>query len=394
MKVLFLMIAYPDVSESSNMYTDLVEEFVLNHHQVFVVAPCKPDEDTHLAREGITQVLRVKTLKLFNVNLMAKGLANLLLPFQFGRALQRFLNISDIDLIVVPTPPITFLGVVKAVKAKSKAKTYLILRDIFPQNAADLGLIKSRVLFNYFRSKEKLLYRASDYIGCMSPGNIEYVKTHNPEVEVEKLCLLPNWQRVLPIEENGQVKQKYGLGDKFVVIFGGNLGEPQQVENIAELAECYRDEEKVVFLVMGKGTRKQRLLELVAEKQLSNILIKDTVLRQDYQALVQTADVGLISLNKNFTIPNIPSKTLSYFNAKIPIFALLDANTDYGKMLTEIGAGLWCLAGQKEKYRPTLDTLYKNGDIRKKMGQNGYNYLLNHLTPELTYKKIIEQVSK
>jgi glycosyltransferase involved in cell wall biosynthesis len=144
--------------------------------------------------------------------------------------------------------------------------------------------------------------------------------------------------------------------------------------------------------VVGAGALKKRLEKLVADNSLTNVLIKDQLPRSDYQELVHNSDVGLISLNEKFTIPNIPSKTLSYFNAKVPILAAIDANTDYGKMLEESAAGLWSVTGDTEKYKHNFDTLYNNPELRTKMGEDGYAYLIKHLTPDKTYKRIIDEV--
>ena len=98
------------------------------------------------------------------------------------------------DLITYSTPPITLTNVVKYLKKKNpKAVSYLQLKDIFPQNAVDIGMFGEKSVFNwYFRRKEKALYKASDFIGCMSPANVEYVLEHNPEVAPEKVEIAPN----------------------------------------------------------------------------------------------------------------------------------------------------------------------------------------------------------
>ena len=297
---------------------------------------------------------------------------------------KKYFSKHRFDLVVTPTPPITFVDIVAWLKKKYPLQSYLILRDIFPQNARDLEMMKNALLFSYFRRQEKKLYRYSDYIGCMSQGNIDYVIKHNPEVNPKKLSLLPNWQKVYPLaEKNEKVKAKYGLAGKYIAIFGGNIGEPQKIENIVALANEYRNNNSIVFLIIGSGTRKKYLEQLVIDYGLNNIIIKDQLPRADYQELVCNADVGLISLNEKFTIPNIPSKTLSYFNAKVPILAAIDANTDYGKILELSGSGLWSVTGDIKKYKDNFDRLYNEPVLRTQMGENGYAYLVRHLTPEM-----------
>ena len=93
-------------------------------------------------------------------------------------------------MILYSTPPITFCGVVEYFQKRDNAKTYLMLKDIFPQNAVDLGMMKTTgakgLIYKYFRKQEKKLYAISDRIGCMSQANVEYVLKDNPEVSKEK----------------------------------------------------------------------------------------------------------------------------------------------------------------------------------------------------------------
>ncbi|MCO5240640.1 MAG: glycosyltransferase family 4 protein [Chitinophagaceae bacterium] len=394
MRVLFLLLYFPEPGESSNLYADLVEEFVLNGHEVTVVSSAKENQPTSLQKEKSVKVLRVKTQKIFNVHPILKGMATIRIPYQFKKAIQKHLSSNAFDLVLTPTPPITFVDVVAWLKKKYSLKSYLILRDIFPQNARDLGMIRSSILFNYFRKKERKLYRYSDYIGCMSQGNIDYVIKHNPKVKLQKLSLLPNWQKPEQLSEKDEaIKDQYGIAGKYVAIFGGNIGEPQKIDNIIDLARTYQQNNHIIFLVLGSGTKRSYLEQMKAHYALANLIIKDTIPRQDYQKLICSADVGLISLSEKFTIPNIPSKTLSYFNAKLPILAAIDANTDYGKLLEESGSGLWSISGDMEKYTQNFNTLYNDSSLRKQMGENGYAYLMNYLTPKKTYNNIINTIN-
>lgn len=394
MNIIFLMLSMPDLSKNSNMYSELVMEFAKEGHRVFPVAPAVGEQATGIYSENNINVLRVKTLKLLNVNPIKKGIANVLLPYQFKAAIKKYYKDVNFDLIVTPTPPITFVSVTKWLKGCCKAKSYLILRDIFPQNAVDLGLMKKwNPVYWMFRMKEKQLYRMSDSIGCMSQGNIDYILKHNRGINEKKLHILENFQKMsLVLKPNLTIKKKYCIENKFVVIFGGNMGIPQELDNVIALAKKCEEYDDVVFLLIGSGTEKSRLKRIVKMNEVKNIIIKNSIPHDDYQQLVSQCDIGLISLNRKFTIPNIPSKTLSYYNLAIPILASIDENTDYGKELDRSGAGLWSLAGDLESYKKNFDTMYNNKELRKEMGQNGRNYFEQHSTLNLAYNIIINNV--
>lgn len=395
MKVLFLMFAFPDMNKSFNMFTTIVQQFHENGHEVFVLAPDIKNEKTFISKEAGIDILRVKTLPIKNVPNVLKGFANLLLPFQYNTALNKFFPKINFDLIISPTPPITLVDVTKKLKSKYKSKFYLILRDIFPQNAVDLGFMKKNgFLYNYFRKKEILLYKLADYIGCMSEGNIKYIKQHNEYLEVNKLHVLSNYQILYDIEKkpNFELRKKYKLENKFVVVFGGNMGKAQQLENVFELAKSCQEYKDVVFLLLGEGVHMNKLEKEISKFGIKNIKIEKTIPKQEYQDLIRICDIGLISLNKNFTIPNIPSKALDYLNVGIPILASIDAATDFSEILENANAGFWSLAEDHQSLFNNFNKLYNNNLLRKEFGKNGRTYFVNNLIPSIAYSTILKQI--
>lgn len=397
-KVIFLALGYPDVKKSTILYTDLMQEFAQQGHEVLVVAPAIKQGDYGCRVEGNVKVLRVRTLPLFKVGPIKKGIANILLPFQYKKAIKEYSNQFDYDLIIMPTPPITLVKVASWIKRKSQGKIYLILRDIFPQNAIDLGMMKENgFLHRFFRKQEHLLYKVSDTIGCMSEANVSYVQKHNPEVSLEKLHLLPNWEKVPELSseiEGKEIIEKYGLKNKFVVIFGGNLGRPQKLENIVELAKNCTEYKNILFLILGGGTEERKLQELILKFNLGNMQLINRLPKKEYIQVLAAADVGLISLSEDFTIPNFPSKVLTYFGLKKPVLASLDLSTDFGQMLEKTKSGLWSEAGNTADFKKNLEYLYNNQSARELMGKNGYEYMKSHLTPNIAYKTIIEKINR
>jgi glycosyltransferase involved in cell wall biosynthesis len=391
MKVLFLLIAYPDVAVNTNMYTSLSDEFRKNGHEVFVAAPGK--KETAVNNEGGITVLRVKTFQLFNVPKIYKGIANILLPYQYKKAIVRYFKNIRFDLVITATPPITFIETAGYLKGRNKSKIYLILRDIFPQNAKDLGLIKNPLIFFYFRRKEKKLYHLADSIGCMSPRNVEYIHKHNPELSLIKLHLLPNWTKIN--DNSGDFKNnnpKYDFKDKFVAVFGGNFGVPQKIEFLIEVAEKLKDRKDILFYLVGEGTEMMKIKKLVSDKQLQNVILKEQIPREEYLELLSECHVGLVNLSDKFTIPNIPSRTLSYWSLRLPVLAAIDQNTDFGELLDNCQGGLWSITGNTEAYINNMLTLYNNQDLRKSMGENGYNYVKKELNPEKTYRTLLSNI--
>jgi len=393
--VIFLMISFPDIRENANLYSDLAEEFRKNRHNIYVATLLekKYSQKTYLERVKELNILRVRAGDWFNTNsVIKKGLTTITIANYFKRAVQKYFSNIKFDLVIYPTPPITFAPLAKYIKKRDNCKSYLILRDIFPQNVRDLGLLNNRLLFNYFRKKEKQLYDISDYIGCMSDGNIKYVLEHN-NIDENKLEVLYNWGKINYDDKLSDVnyEEKYGLKDKFVAVFGGNIGLPQELEFLLELAKEYKERDNVVFLIIGKGAQKQKIVDIVRNEKLSNVIIKDFLPRDEYDNLMKQCDIGLVNLNRKFTIPNIPSKTIAYFKAGIPILASTDKNTDYKDLLVKkTKAGLWSEVGDLKTYKSNFDKLFNDKKSREELGKNGRNFFEKNLSVEKAYKIIIK----
>jgi hypothetical protein len=177
------------------IYTDLIRAIADKGHNVYVVAPRQRRSGlpTAVSTYGNIHVLKVMTGNITKVGLVEKGLTTLKIESNYEDAIKEHFNDVKFDLIVYSTPPITFERVVRHLKKKHNAKTYLILKDIFPQNAVDIGLMRNKgLMWRYFRRRERTLYQLSDIIGCMSPANMNYVLKHNPDISKDKVEIFPN----------------------------------------------------------------------------------------------------------------------------------------------------------------------------------------------------------
>ncbi|ADQ79106.1 glycosyl transferase group 1 [Paludibacter propionicigenes WB4] len=395
MNVLFLTIALPDLNNSSNMYGDLIQEYIKQGHKVYTVAPTAK-EKTHISVENKVEVLRVKTLTLFGVGNVKKGIAYQMLIPQYLLAIKKYFSNIHVDLIICHTPPLEFALIMQVLKKKFKCSFYLLLRDYIWQDAVGLGIIKEKgIICRYYRYLEKKMYQLADGIGCMSQGNIEFVKYYYPDLNAAKLHILDNFQSPqVKVEKDDDLRTKYELKGKFVSVYGGNMGVSQKMENILALAQACMEYNDVIFLLIGNGTSFKKLKIRAQQIQLTNIKFYDFIPRDEYQKLMAQCNLGLISLNENLKIPNIPSKTISYFNMSIPILASIDYVTDYGELLESTNSGLWSYGGDLKTLKANFDKLYHSQDLRDEMGENGYHYYCKNMTAEYAYHKIMDFLNK
>lgn len=388
---------------ASGIYTDLARKFRDEGHKIYVIVPLerRTGRKTVLFKEDGINFLGVKTLNVVKTNMIEKGLGQVILEGQFKAALKKYLSDVKFDLIMYSTPPITFTEVIRyAKKQNPKALSYLMLKDIFPQNAVDLGMLQKNglkgFLYKLFRNKEKKFYAVSDVIGCMSPANVKYVLEHNPEVKAENVEICPNsYNNVVHTEfsDNQKVKirRKYNLPtDCPIFIYGGNLGKPQGIPFLIDCLRANKDREDCHFLVVGNGTEYVKLEQFVNEENPQSVSLFSRLPKEDYDALAEACDVGLIFLDYRFTIPNYPSRLLPYIMNKKPILACTDPNCDMGSIANENGYGMWVPSNNVKAFTASVDKMLVS-DL-KQMGENGYQFYLNNYTVQHTYDVIMKHL--
>ena len=319
MNVIFLTVSRIRDIKTRGIYTDLMRKFRDEGHQVYIVSPVERQFGLPTELKGMdgVHILNVKTLNVQKTNVVEKGIGTLLLETQYKKAIKKYLGHISFDLILYSTPPITLNNVVGYLKDKNpQAITYLLLKDIFPQNAVDLGMFSKKSLFyKMFRRKEVQLYKKSDYIGCMSPANVDFVLKHNPFIPKEKVELAPNSIELIVKEETFDYKAirlKYKLPlEKPIFIYGGNLGKPQGIDFLIRCLDVNKDRTDCHFLIVGNGTEYGKLESWYKQAKPKSVSLYARLPKEDYDILVQSCDVGLIFLDHRFLIPNFPSRLLS-----------------------------------------------------------------------------------
>lgn len=391
MNILFIAPSFPKEEKGSNIYTDLAEEINKKHKITVIVAEEKQKiTKTELNEERKMPVLRVKIGNLYGVSFIEKGITFITMQRKIKKSIKKYFNDKNFDLILFMAPPVTLGSVVKYAMKKYNAKSYLMQKDIFPQNSLDLGILsKKNPMYYYFKHKEKNTYKVATKIGCMSQGNIDYLMEHNTYLNKEKLELFPNTITLKPISKNKtNIREKYNISkDKVLATYGGNFGKPQGVNFIKKVLDLYKNDERVVFFFSGRGTEKEDLFNYIKENGFKNVITQDYIPRNHYEELLKETNIGLIFLDYRFSIPNIPSRTLSYFEYGIPIMAATDKKTDYKDIIVkDAKAGIWCESNNAEDFKKQFDYLIENEDERIQMGKNGRRYLEDNWTTEKSIK--------
>ena len=398
MNILFLSISTLRHVSKSGISLDLIRELMKNGHRVYAVCAIerRENEETHISEEAGCTVLRVKIGNNKKANLIEKGITTLMLPKIYIAAIKKYFSDVKFDLVLYPTPPVTHEETAAFIKKRDGAKTYLLLKDIFPQNSVDIGMMRKSgvkgLIYRHFRRQEKKLYALSDRIGCMSQANVDYVIKHNPEVDPAKVEVCPNAIEVqdmsVTAETRAELREKYGVPqDKKVFVYGGNLGRPQGIPHLMKCLDNQKENPDAYFLIVGDGTEYKKLEAWFAENKPANAKLLKKLPKEDYDRLVAACDVGMIFLDHRFTIPNFPSRLLSYLQAKLPVLCCTDPNTDIGKVCQEGGFGWHCESNDPAAFGEQVSKALVS-DLPQ-MGETGFAYLNEHYTAQKAYEIIM-----
>lgn len=394
MNILFLTMNPFTSIEMHNIYSDLMKEFIRHGHRPYIVTPRekKSGEQTELLDYSDHSILKVQIGNTSGVSLIEKGISTVTLSGKFYRAVKRNLGHLKFDLILYSTPPITLATPIKRLKKLFGCRTYLMLKDIFPQNAVDLGMFSERGLIHrYFRAKEKALYRISDKIGCMSPANVDYLLKHNPEIPRKQVEICPNAIIPHPVQDRSAKKralrEKYGIPDEAIVyLYGGNLGKPQGIPFLVDCLKANMNRPDRYFIICGEGSEYGLLEDFINTCKPTNVKLLRFLPKEEYDLLATGCDVGLVFLDYRFTIPNFPSRILSYMENEMPILVCTDAVTDLGRIAQENGFGLRCCSNDVTQFTNCLDSL--NGSLIEAMGKESRAYLEDCYSAGIAYSTI------
>ncbi len=393
MNILFISIAWPSSGER-NLYTDLMEEFVRKGNNVWVVASSSSgiSSDSTVNTEKGINILRVESGKIRKTSHIKKALSLLMLNRRFIKEINRSLGNMEFNLIIGHTPPITLSRLYLKLKRKYNTPFYLLLKDIWPQGSVDLNVLRRYNLpWLWLRAHEKRIYKSADFIGCMSPRGKEYLLSKNSYLSSEKIEVCPNSIRpsLSWPEKSREIRKKYKIPeDTCVFIFSGNLGIGHGLSFLVEAIKHLEGYRKAFFIIGGSGTQFQFLQNSLGKYAPENALLYEWLPSEDFLKMLMTSDVGLVLLYK-YTVPQFPSRLLSYFDYSKPVLCAVNNNTDLGNIVERNGCGISVDHGNLEEFVKAVRYFSENTDVRISMGEKGREYLLQNYTVSNSYDIIM-----
>jgi glycosyltransferase involved in cell wall biosynthesis len=336
--------------------------------------------------DGI-RVIRVKTLPHHNVNYIVRGLSQLIMPLQFLLKLWRYKICAEAAVVYSPPLPLALVG---SWLSRSGVRSVLNIQDLFPQNAIDLGILRSNAQIKFFKALERYAYKTADIVTVHSEGNRKMLLEQQPEIS-SKLRLLHNWVDVEHHSAEHAVvdfKKKWGITQKHVAVFAGVMGPSQYLDLILTIAEQMQDQTDLLFLLVGDGKEKERLQQLAVAKGLTNVRFEGFISRDVYPDLLSACSIGLVCLSPQNQTPVVPGKILGHMAAGLPVAAFLHTASDAHQMIAEAQCGVSANSADiAECVRVMRDLLERESEFEQ-IGHAGKHYAIEHFSKEVCVSQL------
>lgn len=368
MRIALIVDCYPPSKKSAaKLMQDLACEFVNLGHTVRVITIDDAiAQSVEVTQDGRLSVCRVRTGKIKGAKKARRAINEMRLSQTVWRAAGPFLMANPCDLIVYYSPTIFFGVLVARLKKLWGAKTHLVLRDIFPDWALEVGQLRKGPIYYLFKHYEALNYRAADRVAVQSPANLSYLERRT-DIGA-KLEVLFNWTASdLPSAAPGSVRSKLGLDRKFVFFYGGNIGVAQDMDNILRLAAGLKTRDEIAILLVGEGSEYERIKEAIRTTGLMNVKLLPSVGQDEYLQMLQEFDAGLITLHPALKSANIPGKLLGYLQCAMPTVASVNSSNDLVQLLRDSGAGLVSINPDDATFLKNCLALADDVDLRAQM---------------------------
>lgn len=401
MNIFFISLDDFSSIQERGTYSDVLREFIRQGHYVCAISPtASVDNSGNIHESELCDIIKPLIVNSQKTGFVKKGISIAILPIKIKRCIvsSGILCKKQFDLILYATPPVTIAPIIEYLKKKNRnAKSFLLLKDMWPQVAIDVGMLQDTgirgILAQVLRKYEKRIYNVSDIIGCMSPANVDYVVKHH-SIQKEKVILSPNsMEPFTPIDNNSSMRQKLGIeNNKVVFLYGGNIGKMQGIPFLCECLKVADDYDNLRIIVCGNGTEYGKLNAYIKEHEIKNTILINGLPREDFESLTSECDYGLVFLDYRATTPNFPSRILPYMNNSKPIIACTDRVTDIGSIIEENHFGWWVPSNDTIRFRSVIERAISNQEYND-MCERSYQFLLNHYTAEKTVEIITKAIS-
>jgi len=404
LKAVFICQYYPpEQAPIGVMLKELAEDMVKNGHRATVVTgfPNHPSGKLFPGFKrkpfGITWQGGVRIIRCWLWLSSSKTTFSRLLNFiSFGiTSFLAVLLFEKPDLIMAVSPPLSNGIVAMMLKGLKRCRYIFNVQDIYPDAAMNVGVIKHRGVIGLFKKLEMAIYRKARKVTVISEGFKENLILKG--LDPEKIDIIYNWidsAEIVPKPKDNAFALEQGLTGKFVVLYSGTIGVISGAEIMLECAQSLNLYSDILFLMVGEGVVKDRIKTAAGQKDLKNIMLLPFQPREILSEVLSSADLAVLTLQKNRGQSSVPSKLLGYLAAARPVAASLDADSDTARFINRARCGICVPAEDAAGLTAAILSLYNDPARRASLGQNGREFLLQYCDRESAtaqYQKLMEE---
>lgn len=395
MRIALIADTFPPVRSSGSVQLrDLSREFVRQGHSLCALIPApNQSESWRLEEFDGVQVLRLRAPQTKNIGYLRRTIAEFVMPFAMMLNLRKSpLAMERWDGLVWYSPSIFHGPLVSTLKKLSVCKSYLIIRDIFPEWAIDMGLMGRGFSYHLFSAIARYQYSVADVIGVQALGNKRYFNRWL-EQPGRQLEVLPNWLGK-PAQVHCSIRiNETALKGRRVFVYAGNMGVAQGIDIFLDLAEKMLMRPDVGFLFVGRGSESVRLKVAAQLRQLSNVVFFDEIDADEIPDLYAQCDIGLIALDPRHKSHNIPGKFLTYMQGGLPVLANLNRGNDLVQIIRDDRVGQVCESNAVDELLLLAEKLLDQIDTDSDLAARSIALFVREFSVENTVHQIIDAIS-
>lgn len=388
MKLLIVSDSYlPKKNSAAIQIHDLCIEFHRQGHEVTLVTTMEQGEASERFVEGI-RIISVFWRSRDDDSFLRKFISQLFLPYKMYLATKKHCDLKGIGGIVWYSPSIFLWPFIFFLRVSRKVKSYLILRDIFPEWAFETGVIKSKVIFLVLRWYASFQYKIADSIGIQALGNITYlpVRFHR------KVHVLENWLNDLKVSSPTYTFEDKTLSDKKVLLYAGNVGVAQGFNRVIELAVQLNYREDIVIACFSRGSDLKLAKRSIKERNLENVRFFDVVEHELLHSICKQCVLGIVALDPKHLTHNIPGKFLMYMRSGLPVVALVNHNNELIDIIDDNQVGIVLHENEKFDWHNKILRHIDEEQVGRSMEYNCRELFRCRYTVENAVNRIISEL--
>ena len=353
-------------------------ENATGHIMTRIIDAFSKDNETHIITVGNltteernqnTHTIRIKDYPSLNKNNFLQRLVKLtLLSIKMTIAILR--NVKKGDVVITVTNPALILIFLSLIKYFKKIKLIVLVHDVFPENLVVVGAIKTKSLL--YKITKKIFDYAYNKADILLTCGRDMQKTIAKKVKnQEKVLFIPNFgdtDILFPVEkQKNKILLDLKIAEKLIILFTGNIGRMQNIDNIIQTAELLKNDPSIVFLFIGDGALFDKIKNYTVQN--NNVILLPNMDRTDSLIFLNAGDIGLATLPPNIMGVGVPSKTYSYMATGKPVLAVMDTDSEIATMLKEEGNGWVVEADNPNQLAQLIIHIKNNPQEIKEKGQ-------------------------